>query len=156
MLTKFAFPKREREMGNIPPSSTSVSNVAQNQVQISTRSDPSNGFVVVREVGIVISNSSQYYQSQYQSQRETGEKARYAEAFNALGRECAALGGNMVLATQVEVKQYGERGQTLIIHCTGTACIVGPTRAVTTSTSATRAIPTATATRISNNRTPYV
>lgn len=107
-------------MGNIPPSSLQVPNQASNRVTISTRSDPAEDYRVTREVGIVVSNSSSF-------RRQTEKEAtRYTEAFDLLGKQCASLGGNAVLGTQVEIKQFGDSGTWMVVSCTGTACVVSP------------------------------
>jgi uncharacterized protein YbjQ (UPF0145 family) len=107
-------------MGNLPATSSHVSNRTSNGVKISTRSEPIAGQRVIQELAIVFSNS----QSFTRSSGPEVEAARYREAFELLGLKCAALGGNAVLGTHVEIKQFGDGGGSMVVSCTGTACIV--------------------------------
>jgi uncharacterized protein YbjQ (UPF0145 family) len=105
-------------MGNIQPNSLHVSNRTSSNVTISTRSDPVDGNRVVQELGIVVSNSATFT-------RNSGKEMDcYRQAFELLGKQCASLGGNAVLGTHVEIKQFGDGGTWMVVNCTGTACIV--------------------------------
>jgi Putative heavy-metal-binding len=108
-------------MGNLQATSSHVSNRTSNGVTISTRSEPIAGQRVIQELAIVFSNS----QSFTRGSGPAGEALCYQEAFQLLGLKCAALGGNAVLGTHVEVKQlFGDGGSFMVVICTGTACIV--------------------------------
>jgi uncharacterized protein YbjQ (UPF0145 family) len=107
-------------MGNLPATSSHVSNRTSNGVTISTRSEPIAGQRVIRELAIVFSNSHSFTRTSGPEE----EAECYREAFQLLGLKCAGLGGNAVLGTQVEVKQFGDRGTFMVVSCTGTACVV--------------------------------
>jgi uncharacterized protein YbjQ (UPF0145 family) len=109
-------------MGNLPASSSHVSNRTSKGVTISTRSEPIAGQRVIQELAIVFSNSKSFTRAGPEV-----EAVRSREAFELLGLKCAALGGNAVLGTHVEIKLFGDGGgggELMMVSCTGTACIV--------------------------------
>lgn len=89
-------------------------------VTVSTRSDPPHGSIVVQEVGLIVVNSSQFTKMN----SETKERTRMMEALSLAREECTRLGGNYILGTHFEVKQFGEVGQIMCYALTGTACVV--------------------------------
>jgi uncharacterized protein YbjQ (UPF0145 family) len=46
------------------------------------------------------------------------------EAMNMAQEECVRLGGNYILGTHFEIKQFGESGTRMCYSLTGTACVV--------------------------------
>jgi hypothetical protein len=105
-------------MGNITAKVVSIPQKIES-VTISTRSDPPHGYRVVQEKGLILANSSSF---PYNS--KTKERACMMEAMNMAQEECVRLGGNYILGTHFEIKQFGESGTRMCYSLTGTACVV--------------------------------
>lgn len=105
-------------MGNIPSSAYTIQPQVGN-VTISTRSDPLQGFMVVKEVGLVFANSEGYRVVDQQA-----AKARLAEAMGLASAEAAKLGSNAILSMHLEIKEIGKLSAICSVY--GTACIVAP------------------------------
>eukprot|EP01104_Vermistella_antarctica_P008263 TRINITY_DN2061_c0_g2_i1.p1 TRINITY_DN2061_c0_g2~~TRINITY_DN2061_c0_g2_i1.p1 ORF type:complete len:174 (-),score=5.50 TRINITY_DN2061_c0_g2_i1:134-655(-) len=107
-------------MGNIPANSSRLP-VQYGAVTVSTRSDPAHGYVVAREVGIVLGNSSSYRTS-----AATANAEKIQEAFHCMTMQAKQLGANAVLSCTLEFKQFGQNGSYAVVQCTGTAVVVAP------------------------------
>lgn len=92
-------------------------------ITVSTRSNPVDGYVVERDVGIAIGNSRSF-QITAHSDREADEVNAINEAMAMASQTCRDLGGNAILALSIEIKQFGQHGSLIVVQVTGTACVV--------------------------------
>ena len=116
-------------------------------VVVSTRSDPVHGFVVVRELSLVVANSATFT-------RGNGEKNRLEQVLDLARSECARMGGNHVLGATFEIKQFGERGGFMCYTMTGMACVVGRVTTTTSSSSSSVPVPIVSAVPVPNGGAP--
>lgn len=138
-------------MGNFPAKAMSFPPYA-GDVAVSTRSDPPDGYVVVQDIGIVTANSTSFT-------RNGGEKECMMQVLNLARKECQKLGGNYVLGTHFEIKQFGDSGSWMVYSLTGMACVVKKRAAAPTQNpgaapaqGAGAALPIATATLIDDTQ----
>jgi hypothetical protein len=140
-------------MGNFPAKAMSFPHHA-GTVTVSTRSQPPDGYVVLQDIGIVTANSTSFT-------RSSGEKECMMQVLDLARRECSRLGGNYILGTHFEIKQFGDNGSWMVYSLTGMACVVKKQAASSAASATTGAsIPVATATVVvggsqSSSASPY-
>jgi uncharacterized protein YbjQ (UPF0145 family) len=104
-------------MGNLPANSMSFPHHA-GAITVSTRSDPPDDFVVVQDLGIVTANSTSF------TRTNGRERECMLQVLELARLECQNLGGNCVLGTHFDIKQFGESVTLMVYSLTGMACVV--------------------------------
>ena len=107
-------------MGNTHATSLSVPCIAQNNVTVSTRSEPIHGFVVRKECGIVVGNSRVFTSTTLE--KENQQELFLQEAIQAMSQQAAALGANAVFGMSIDIRLRSQGHS--VLQVSGTACVV--------------------------------